>query len=92
MQYIAFGHNDVYLYNDYEPTYSEFDKKRVEKIQKWFKNRKNRKVDKYLKSKEFNEWFFAPDGIGGKNHKKSIEKFAEEIESHVKSMEKLRLI
>ena len=92
MQLIAFGDRDIFLY-DSEPTYSytEADIKRVEKIKKWFKNKNNRKILKYLKSREFNEWFYAPDGIGAKNHKKSIEKFAQEIESHIKSMEKSRL-
>jgi hypothetical protein len=93
IQLIAYGTHDIYVYDDESySSYPEVDQKRIEKIQKWFKNRNNRKIIKYLKSKEFNEWFFAPDGIGAKNHKKSIVKFAQEIESHIKSMEKSRLI
>ena len=30
---------------------------------------------RFIKSKEFNEWFYAPDGIGGKNHKIKMEQF-----------------
>ena len=30
---------------------------------------------RFIKSREFNEWFYAPDGIGGKYHKIQMEKF-----------------
>ena len=43
---VAYGLQDVYLTNC-GPTYSEFDEKRIEKIQKWFKNRNKRKIIKY---------------------------------------------
>jgi len=35
---------------------------------------------RFIKSKEFNEWFYAPEGIGGKNHKLRLEKFCNNLE------------
>jgi hypothetical protein len=49
---------------------------RVTIIQKWAKrSRKGRLLKQWMKTKEFNEWFYAPKGIGGRMHKKRIEQF-----------------
>ena len=45
---------------------------KLKKIQKYFKNRKARKFIVYIKTKEFNEWFYHPNGIGGKSHMKNM--------------------
>jgi len=34
---------------------------------------------RFIKSREFNEWFYAPEGIGGKNHKIRLEKFVSNL-------------
>ena len=50
------------------------------KLQKWRKvNYTKRMVKVYLKSKEFNEWFYSPNGIGGKQHKKEMENWLKNI-------------
>ena len=53
---------------------------RVIKIQKWRRvNYTRRMVDVYLKSKDFNEWFYSPDGRGWKEHKKEFENWLKNI-------------
>jgi len=34
---------------------------------------------RFIKSREFNEWFYAPEGIGGKMNKVILEKFVNYI-------------
>ena len=34
---------------------------------------------RFIKSREFNEWFYAPDGIGGKMNKIISEKFVRNL-------------
>ena len=47
---------------------------RVIKLQRWIKcNYLKRMIKVWLKSKEFNEWFYSPNGIEGKQHKKDME-------------------
>jgi hypothetical protein len=49
---------------------------RVTVIQKWVRrSRKGRLLSQWMKTKNFNEWFYAGNGIGGKVHKKGMEHF-----------------
>ena len=48
-------------------------------IQKYYKNRKARNFIKYIKTKEFNEWFYHPEGIGGKMCKRNMLTFLHKI-------------
>jgi hypothetical protein len=49
---------------------------RVTIIQKWAKrSRKGRLLKQWMKTKEFNEWFYAPKGIGGREHKRGLQQF-----------------
>jgi hypothetical protein len=44
-------------------------------LQRWFRVMlKHRRFVAFIGSKEFNEWFFAPNGIGGIRHKMGLEK------------------
>ena len=53
---------------------------KIIKIQRWRRvNFIKRMVSVYLKSKKFNEWFYSPNGIGGKQHKKSLENWLNNI-------------
>lgn len=40
---------------------------------------KRKRFVKYIKTREFNEWFYAPNGIGGKTHKKNMLNYLQEI-------------
>jgi len=65
-----------WLYNDDE---------RIEKLT--LIQRRIRQVVKYyrfvrfIKSREFNEWFYAPEGIGGKMNKVILEKFVSTLKN-----------
>jgi len=49
------------------------------KIQHWRrKNVHNRSIKKYLRSREFNEWLWAPNAIGGKRHKHNTQKWLQQ--------------
>lgn len=50
------------------------------KLQKWIrKYLYYKRFVKYIKSKEFNQWFYHPNGIGGRTHIKYIYKMLEKI-------------
>jgi hypothetical protein len=45
-------------------------------IQRWVRrSRQGRFVSMWMRTKEFNKWFYAPSGIGGRMHKRHTEKF-----------------
>ncbi len=51
---------------------------RVTVIQRWAKrSRKGRLLSRWMKTKGFNEWFYAPSGIGGRMHVRNIAHFAQ---------------
>ena len=53
---------------------------KLKTIQRWWlKNKKYRNFIKYIKSKEFNEWFYHPNGIGGKIYKRNMLTFLHSI-------------
>ena len=50
---------------------------KISKLQKYIKNSKLRRIIRLTHSKEFIEYFYAPNQIGGKRLKKQIEKVFE---------------
>ncbi len=53
---------------------------RVTVIQRWARrSRKGRLLSRWMKTRGFNEWFYAPSGIGGKRHIRRLVQFVEEL-------------
>ncbi len=51
---------------------------RVTVIQRWARrSRKGRLLSRWIKTRGFNEWFYAPKGIGGSMHIRKLSKFLE---------------
>ena len=54
----------------------EYNIKRLIILQRWFKKYFKIKVaQRYIKTKEFNEWFYSPNNFGGYKHKLRMTKF-----------------
>ncbi len=53
---------------------------RVTVIQCWARrSRKGRLLSRWMKTRGFNEWFYAPSGIGGRQHVRRLRQFVEEL-------------
>ncbi len=53
---------------------------RVTVIQRWARrSRKGRLLSRWMKSRGFNEWFYAPSGIGGRQHVRRLGQFVEDL-------------
>lgn len=62
------------LWLDYENKYYKKNISSLIVLQKYIKRLvRYRRFTRFIKSREFNEWFYAPDGIGGRTHKIQIE-------------------
>jgi hypothetical protein len=47
-------------------------KKNAQRIQRWFRTGRKQTFRRWLHSRVFNEWFYAPNGVGGKQHKRRM--------------------